>query len=95
MESILGDITSEAIAIIYKECRRKRNKKKLSYIIDNVVSMLMSSIQPYMYTIMAMLIILFLMNCFQFFYYIRMNLIKGATSVASIGTGSPAIVDGA
>jgi hypothetical protein len=93
MESILGDITTEAISIIYKECRRKRNRKRLSYIIDNVVSMLMSSIQPYMYAIMAMLIILFLMNCFQFFYYIRMNIIKGAASVASAGL--PAVVDSA
>jgi hypothetical protein len=74
--SIVGDLTSETISIIYKECERPKNKRRLSYIINNITNMAFRNIQPYLYTIMAILIILFLMNCFQFYYYIKIVLLN-------------------
>lgn len=76
MDSLLGDVTTEAIDIVYRECRRKRNRKKISYIVNSLTGVIMGSVQPYMYAIMAILVILFLMNCFQFFYYIKTSIGK-------------------
>jgi len=84
MDTLLGDITTEAIGIVYKECRRKRNKKKISYIVNSLTGIIMGSVQPYMYAIMAILIILFLMNCFQFFYYIKMNIAKTTEQYSTV-----------
>jgi hypothetical protein len=81
MNSLLSNITSETIDILYKEAHRKKNKKKLRYIINTLVDILMESIQPYMYSIMALLVILFLMNCFQFFYYVRLQMINKQISI--------------
>lgn len=72
MNSILGDVTRETLSFLYKETHRKKNKKRITYIINTLVDIAIKRIQPYLYVIMAVLIILFLINCFQFFYYIRL-----------------------
>lgn len=74
MNSFITGLASETIDLLYKEAHRKKNKKKLKYIVNTLVNLLMESIQPYLYAIMIMLIVLFLMNCFQFFYYIRLQM---------------------
>jgi hypothetical protein len=71
MKSIIGDLTSETINFIYKECEKEQNKKRLNVIINNITNIAFQSIKPYLYTIMAILILLFLMNCFQFYYYAK------------------------
>ena len=73
MDSIVSDVTRESIDLIYKELKKKHNKKKLSYIFNYISNLAINSIKPYMYTIMAILIVIFLMNCFQFYYYIKLN----------------------
>ncbi len=72
MNSLLSALTSETLTFLYKEARRDKNQKKLSFIINTLINIAMQRIQVYMYAIMAILIILFLMNCFQFFYYIKL-----------------------
>lgn len=84
MDSIITGLASETIDVLYKEAHRKKNKKKLRYIVNTLINMLMESIQPYMYTIMIMLIILFLMNCFQFFYYIRLQMTNKQMTVEKL-----------
>lgn len=76
MFSIIGDATKDVLDLVYREICKKHNKRKLSIIIDTVSELLIVKIQPFMYAIMAILIILFLMNCFQFYYYIRLTFLS-------------------
>jgi len=74
MKSIIGDLTTETISIIFKECEKDKNKRRLSNIFNNIINIAFENIKPYLYTIMAILILLFVMNCFQFYYYIKLFL---------------------
>ena len=76
MKSIIGDLTKETINLVYKECEKDKNKKILSNIINNITHIAFKNIQPYLYTIMGILILLFLMNCFQFYYYIKLFILN-------------------
>lgn len=71
--SIVSDITKETLTLLYNESKKKHNKKKITYIINLIVSIALEKIQPYLYAIMAILIIMFLMNMFQFIYYIKIQ----------------------
>ena len=76
VNSIIGDITRECIDFIYMQIKRKKNKQRIKFIIENLTSIVFENIQPYLYTILAVLIIMFLMNLFQFYYYIKLFLIN-------------------
>ena len=76
VNSIVGDITRELIDFIYTQIKRKKNKQKLEYIISNITNIIFENIQPYLYTILGVLIIMFLMNLFQFYYYIKLFLLN-------------------
>jgi hypothetical protein len=71
MVSILGDITNETLNIVYKELKKSKNSSKISYIINTLSNLALKRIQPYLYAIMMILIIIFLINCFQFYYYLK------------------------
>ena len=76
--SIVRNFTCELIDLIYIESKRKKNRRKLHKIINVLTSSALQNIQPYLILIVALLVILFLMNCFQFYYYmkhvVRLNL---------------------
>ena len=72
INSIVGDITNELIEYIYSQTKKKNNKKKIKYIIDTLTTLVFTDVKPYLYTILAILILMFLMNCFSFYYYIRL-----------------------
>lgn len=72
VNSLVGDLTTEIIDFVYSQTRKKNNKKKIKYIIDTLTKLLFGDIKPYLYTILAMLFIMFIINCFQFYYYIRL-----------------------
>ena len=74
INSLVGDLTREIIDFIYSQTKKKNNKKKIKYIIDTLTKLLFHDIQPYLYTILAMLFIMFIINCFQFYYYIKLNI---------------------
>lgn len=72
VNSLVGDLTNEIIEFVYSQTRKKNNKHKIKYIIDMITKLLFGDIKPYLYTILAMLFIMFLVNCFQFYYYIKL-----------------------
>ena len=74
MNSLLSDITRETVNLVYKETQKKKNQKRISYVFDFITTIAITKLQPYFYSIMAILIVLFLINCFQFFFYFKMML---------------------
>ena len=76
MKSVIGDLTSETISLIFKECEKEKNKRRLEKIINNIINIAFENIKPYLYTIMAILILLFVMICFQFYYYVKLFITK-------------------
>jgi hypothetical protein len=70
--SLFGTFTSELIDYIYLQTQKKKNKRKLKYVYDTVIGILFSDLKPYLYTILAILVLMFIMNCFSFYYYIRL-----------------------
>lgn len=73
MTSLLSDLTKDTITLLYNETKKIHNKKKITYMINLLVSIALEKIQPYLYAIMAILVIMFLMNIFQFVYYIKIS----------------------
>lgn len=71
INSLLGDVTNEIIDYIYLQSRKKNNKKKLKYILDTLTTIAFGDVKPFLYTILAILILMFIMNCFNFYYYIK------------------------
>jgi hypothetical protein len=72
INSLVGDLTHEIIEYIYLQTKRKSNKKKIKYILNILTSIAFGDVKPYLYTILAILILMFLMNCFSFYYYIKL-----------------------
>lgn len=75
-----GNITNEIIEYIYKQTKKHKNKKKLKYIIDTIRDLALDDIKPYLFTILAILILMFLMNSFNFYYYITLFMKSNPTS---------------
>jgi len=76
---MIKDLTTETINLISKEFDKTHNKQHLNKIINHITNIAFQYIKPYLYTIMAILIILFIMNCFQFYYYIKLIILKDNT----------------
>ena len=72
INSVFGDITNEAIDYIYKQARKDKNKVKLKYILDTCTDVAFKDVKPYLYTILIILILMFLTNCWTFYYYIKL-----------------------
>jgi hypothetical protein len=68
---MIGDLTNDAIRIMYKELQKEKNKQRISIIIEMISGMIFKNVLPYMYAIIAILVIMFLMNVFQFYYYVK------------------------
>ena len=71
MTSIVGKMTSEIIDLVYRQTRKNKNKKKIKYIVDILTNFLFEDIKPYTITILGILILMFVMNCFQFYWYMK------------------------
>jgi hypothetical protein len=73
MNSIVSDMTNDVLSLAWKELSKKKNQNKINKIINIITSLAIKNIQPYLYVIIAILIIMFFMNCFQFYYYLKHN----------------------
>jgi hypothetical protein len=71
MSNLVKNSLDFFLNLISKELQDEVKFKKVKHIIINITNILFEHIKPYFYTIMSILIIMFLMNCFQFYYFIR------------------------
>lgn len=69
---MIEDLTRELVTVILKECDRDRNRKRINNVVNTVTSVALSHLHPYLYTIMGILIVMFVMNLFQFYYYVKL-----------------------
>lgn len=69
---IVQDITTEIIDFLYLQSHKKKNKRKVKYMLGALTDLLLVNFKPYLYTILAILIIMFSMNILSFYYYIRL-----------------------
>jgi hypothetical protein len=80
MKSLFSDLTKETINIVFKECEKEKNKNRIENFINKITKIAFTNIQPYLYTIMAILVLMFTMNCFQFYYYIKLFILNNKLS---------------
>jgi Ca2+-dependent lipid-binding protein len=76
---ITYSITQEMIKHFLTIIRESNNYNKIKGIIDDLTSTILNKVAPYLYSILAILVIMFFMNCFQFYYYLR-SMSKGISS---------------
>jgi len=74
MMGLTNEVINQLTKQFFKIISKPDNATKIQTILHNLTSVILEKISPYLYTIMAILVIMFLMNCFQFYYYIRLHL---------------------
>jgi len=71
MTSIISDITKDAINFFHKEAKKGVNKRRIANIIDVVSNVFFERTKPFFFVIISLLVLFFFMNCFQFYYYMK------------------------
>lgn len=70
--SIIEDIADDLIRHVQNICSTPKYSKKINHLLSQCVKIIFNNISPYLYIIISILIIMFLMNCFQFYYYVKL-----------------------
>jgi len=84
---ITYSITQEIIKHFLTIIRESSNYNKIKSIIDDLTSSILNKVAPYLYSILAILVIMFFMNCFQFYYYLRSQLSSGLYTTGLMSKG--------
>jgi hypothetical protein len=69
--SFLSKATREIFSNVYKEIKNEKNKKQIYAIVDFFFEMFLQQVRPYFYAIVCILLVMFAMNCVQFYYYLK------------------------
>jgi hypothetical protein len=69
MDKLLNETSNYLLDYVTNELNDNKKKRKVKYIIDTVVNLGIENVKVYFYTLMAILLIIFLLQCFQFYYY--------------------------
>lgn len=72
MKSIVTDISNDILNMILLETNKVRNKEKINRILDNVSNVVFATVKPYLILIMGILVLMFITNCCQFYYYSKL-----------------------
>jgi hypothetical protein len=67
---VTSDIVNEILALCYSEFKKKNNRKKIRYIISRVSNYVFNQFKIQFFIILSILILMFVMNCVQFYFYI-------------------------
>lgn len=70
MSSIIESMVQDGCKIAIKELSKKKNKKVIRSLTNKIISYIFQHIGVYLYTIISVLILLFVLNLVQFFFYI-------------------------
>lgn len=77
--SIVDDITSDCVNIMYSQYYKPENKQKIDEIFHGASKKILDQIKPYFLIIAILLIVLTLLNSVQFYYYIRMFMLSSSS----------------
>ncbi|NBU34024.1 hypothetical protein EB077_03580 [bacterium] len=66
--SIVDSLCSNLVDYSYTELKKQKNKEKLKYIVDMITSYALRAIRPYLYTIVILLVVMFIVNAVHFYY---------------------------
>lgn len=75
MNSVIGDVTNECINVVYQNVCKQKNQRKFNSIIQHISDIAFKDIKPYLYTIVALIVIIFVINLILFYYYIKVVLV--------------------
>lgn len=70
MGTFIEKIVQDGCQLAVKELSRPKNKKIIKNITNKIISYIFQHVGIYLYTIIAVLILLFILNLVQFFFYI-------------------------
>lgn len=70
MIELSGDIFRELLGYGYHEFKKQRNRKKIRYFIDKLSIYIFDHFKIHFYTIIGVLVLMFIMNCIQFVFYV-------------------------
>lgn len=70
MGTFIEKIVQDGCQLAVKELSRTKNKKMIKNITNKIISYIFQHVGIYLYTIIAVLILLFILNLVQFFFYI-------------------------
>lgn len=70
MSIFMEKLVQDGCQLAMKELSKKKNKKVIKSLTNRIISYIFQHIGVYLYTIIAVLILLFVLNLVQFFFYI-------------------------
>ena len=70
MSLFMEKVVQDGCQLAIKEFSKKKNKKVIKTLTNKIISYIFQHIGVYLYTIIAVLILLFVLNLVQFFFYI-------------------------
>lgn len=81
--SIMNDIADDIICQLQYICTIPKYNKKINDFLSYCIKIIFNNISPYLYIIISILILMFLMNCFQFYYYVKL-FIENSKNITNI-----------
>ena len=77
---ITESLANDAFKMMHEMYSKKENKTKVDHITRSIMDTLIDKLKPYFFLITGLLVIMILMNCIQFYYYIKVYLKQFDTS---------------
>jgi len=70
---------------IHKEVTKSKNKRKMEKVVKMLFQPFLSHLVPYFVTILVILIVMFVLDCVQFYYYLKViRQTSGAVDVFTV-----------
>ena len=69
MSEISSEIMREVLRNCYYEMKKPRNGKKIKYMVSTLTEYVLSDFKFQINIVVAILVLMFVMNCVQFYFY--------------------------